>query len=151
MRQSGVRAALAVVVVLAAALGIVGCAPTVPTPTPSPSQIAGSWHHGSVDLELDSDGSFTLSDIPAGVIQQSGVAIGGSPKGPRVDVAGAWSIGSGGNDAGGAPGVQLDFVNPPTVGPNNGLTLLVSGGLKTTLFVYLGHPDARNEYVFTKG
>jgi hypothetical protein len=143
--------ALAVTVgVVAVATLLAGCQPAVIVPPPTRSQVEGTWTHGQTSLDLESDGGFVLTSIPTGVVEQLDVAAGASPKGPDVNVTGSWSIGSGGNDVGGAPGVQLDFADPKTVGPNTGLTLVVSSAAPFHLFVYLGRPDNRNEYQFTK-
>lgn len=142
--------ATAAVIAVVAGLGLAACESTDPIPTPSPSQVIGTWTHGNTSLEFDQDGAFLITNIPTGVIEQRAVAAGGSPAGPNVDVSGSWHIGSGGNDVGGAPGVQLDFAHPARVGPNTGLTLVVSGDYPPKLFVYLGNPDTRVKYAFTK-
>jgi hypothetical protein len=142
--------ATASVIAVVTGLGLGACESTDPIPTPSPSQVIGTWTHGNTSLEFDQDGAFLITNIPTGVIEQRAIAAGGSPVGPNVDVSGSWHIGSGGNDVGGAPGVQLDFVHPARVGPNTGLTLVVSGNYPPKLFVYLGNPDTRVQYAFTK-
>jgi hypothetical protein len=143
------RAAVAVLVV-AACLSLAACATGTPIATPSASQVVGTWKHGSAEIEFDPDGTFLASDIPKGVVEQSSVALGSTPAGPPESVAGKWSIGTGGTDAGGAPGVQLDFVSPQKIGFDYGLTLIVSSDLPPQLYVLLGHPDANDRYSFTK-
>jgi hypothetical protein len=143
------RAALAILVA-AGCLSLAACAPTAPIPTPSAQQIVGTWKHGSAEIEFDPDGTFLASDIPKGVIEQSEVALGAQPAGPAESVTGTWKMGSGGTDVGGAPGVQLTFVNPPKIGFDYGLTLVVSPNLSPQLYVNLGHPDAGIRYSFTK-
>lgn len=138
-------------VVVALALSLAACEPTTPIPTPSPSAISGTWHHGSDVLTFDADGTFSLSGIPTGVVEQKPVHLGGTPAGPKVSVAGNWSIGTGGTDAGGAPGVQLEFVTPRKVGFDYGLTLIVSNDYPFTLYVFLGRPDSNIRYVFIRG
>ena len=144
------RKAIAVAVLLAAAIALSGCAPTTPIPTPSPSQLIGSWHHGSDVVTLNADGSFGITGMPRGVVEQASVAAGASPAGPLESISGTWSIGSGGTDVGGAPGVQLDFVHPQKVGFNYGLTLVVAYGSPVQLYVTLGRPDSDIRYTFTK-
>jgi hypothetical protein len=144
------RAAVAAVL-LVAALGLAGCAPTAPIPTPSPSSIIGTWHHGSDIITFDPDGTFTISGMPQGVIEQAPVATGAEPKGPNESISGTWRIGSGGTDAGGAPGVQLDFVKPAKIEFYYGLTLIVSTDQpQPDLYVFLGRSDSDIRYTFTK-
>ncbi|MEJ1230162.1 MAG: hypothetical protein WDM88_05370 [Galbitalea sp.] len=88
--------------------------------------------------------------MPLGVIEQAGVALGAAPAGPDESFTGTWSIGSGGTDAGGAPGVQLEFGHPRKIGFDYGLTLIVSAGPPLQLYVNLGHPEARDRYTFTR-
>ena len=145
MRRFGLLAVLAL-----AALGLAGCTPNLPIPTPSPSAIVGTWHHGSDVIILSPDGTFTASGLPRGVIDQTPVARGAEPAGPVEAVSGNWSIGSGGTDVGGAPGVQLDFVNPKKIGYNYGLTLVVAGTRPLQLYVTLGRPDSDVRYTFTR-
>jgi hypothetical protein len=73
-------------------------------------------------------------------------------KGPNITVAGTWKIGSGGNDAGGSPAVQLHFLKPALVDTFNGLTLVVEGSAASDrqLYVDLGDPDANVQFAFTK-
>ena len=144
------RKAIAVAVLLAATIALSGCAPTTPIPTPSPSQVVGTWRHGSDSVTLNADGTFGISGMPLGVVEQAPVATGASPAGPAETVSGTWSIGSGGTDVGGAPGVQLDFVHPQKVGLNYGLTLIVAYGSPLQLYVTLGRPDSNIRYIFTK-
>jgi len=144
------RALTVTVGVVAVGTLLAGCQPAVIVPPPTRAQVEGTWTHGRTSLEIDDDGTFVLTGIPTGVVEQADVQAGVPPKGPDVNVAGNWSLGSGGNDAGGVPGVQLDFTDPTTVGPNTGLTLGVSSAAPFHLFVYLGRPDNRNEYRFTK-
>jgi hypothetical protein len=144
------RTAIAAALVVAAGLGLSACEPTNPIPTPSPSALVGEWDHGNTSLELDVDGAFTLTNVPTGVVEQEVVAAGDTVSGPNITIHGSWHIGSGGNDAGGAPGVQLDFEQPKTVGPNTGLTLLVPANVTNQLYVLLGHPEANDRYLFTK-
>lgn len=143
------RAAVAVLVV-AACLSLSACEESAPIATPSSSQVVGTWKHGSAEIEFDPDGTFLASGIPKGVIEQSEVALGSKPAGPAESVAGKWSIGTGGTDAGGAPGVQLDFVSPKKIGFDFGLTMIVSSDLPPQLYVLLGHPEANDRYSFTK-
>jgi hypothetical protein len=143
-RIAAVVAAAAIVVTLA------GCAPTTPIPTPAPSDIIGTWHHGTDTMTINADGTFTLKNVPLGVIEQRAVAAGTDPAGPEESVQGTWAIGSGGTDAGGAPGVQLDFVKPKKVGFDYGLTLVVGRGITPGLYVFLGRPDSDIRYSFTR-
>jgi hypothetical protein len=145
-----IRRASVVLLIVAACLSLSACATSTPIPTPSSSQIVGTWKHGSAEIEFDPDGTFLASDIPKGVIEQSGVALGSKPAGPAESVAGKWSVGTGGTDAGGAPGVQLDFVSPQKIGFDFGMTLIVSSDLPPQLYLLLGHPDANDRYSFTK-
>jgi hypothetical protein len=144
------RRGLAVAIALAVAVGLSACVSTDPIPVPSKQDLVGTWsHEGASSLALNKDGSFTLSDIPRGVIAQEPVKAGEAPDGPNLSLSGTWKRASGGNDAGGAPGVQLEFGNP--VGPNDALTLLVSGaGTGRLLYVVLGYPDSGVEYSYTK-
>lgn len=146
MRRLGLLAVLAL-----AALGIAGCTSNLPIPTPSPSAIVGSWHHGGDEIILSADGTFTASGLPRGVIDQTPVARGAEPSGPAESISGTWSVGSGGTNVGGAPGVQLDFVTPPKVGYNYGLTLVVADTRPLQLYVTLGRPDSGVRYSFTRG
>jgi hypothetical protein len=139
--------AVAVVTVLALA----GCEPTNAIPTPSPSDIAGTWTHGNADIHFDADGDFTMTDVPLGVIEQDPANAAGGPTGqPVASVSGTWTIGSGGTDVGGAPGVQLSFVKPEKVGFDYGLTLVVSHDYPANLYVFLGRPDSNVRYTFTR-
>jgi hypothetical protein len=133
-----------------AALALAGCTSNLPIPTPSPSQVVGTWHHGSDIVELYADGTFQASGLPKGVIEQASVPRGGSPSGPDEKVSGTWALGSGGTDVGGAPGIQLGFQSPAKIGFNSGLTLIVADGDPLQLYVTLGRPDSGIRYVFTK-
>jgi hypothetical protein len=144
------RTGAGVVVLLAIAVTLSACTPNLPIPTPSPAQIVGTWHHGGDVLTIDADGTFAIAGMPKGVIDQTPVARGAEPTGPAEDISGTWSIGSGGTDVGGAPGVQLDFVSPKKVGYNYGLTLVVAGSTPQELFVTLGRPDSNVRYSFTR-
>jgi hypothetical protein len=139
------------VVAAALAVSLAGCVSNAPIPTPSPAAITGIWRHGSDILRINADGTFSLANVPLGVVKQSAVALGAQPSGPNESVTGKWSIGSGGTDAGGAPGVQLDFVQPRKLGPDYGMTLVVSGDVPPELYVFLGHPDSATKYTFTRG
>ena len=146
-----IRRAVAAAVALAAALALAGCSPTAPIPTPSPSQVVGTWRHGSDVITFDADGTFTISGMPVGVIEQAPVKGDAEPKGPDESITGTWHTGTGGTDAGGAPGVQLDFVKPAKVEFYYGLTLIVSADLpQPKLYVFLGRPDSNIRYYFTK-
>jgi hypothetical protein len=141
----------AVAIAVAVGVGLSGCVSTDPIPVPSRSDLIGTWtHEGVASLQLRADNSFTLTDIPAGAIAQEAVKPGQAPAGPELSLSGEWKRASGGNDAGGAPGVQLDF--DKAVGANDGLTMLVEGYTDDTrkLYVNLGYPDSHNEYAFTK-
>jgi hypothetical protein len=144
------RKAILAVLVIAVALSLAGCEPTAPIPTPSPSAIVGTWHHGADTLRINADGTFSLNKVPLGVIEQAAVSSGAAPAGPNESATGTWVIGSGGTDVGGAPGVQLDFVTPNRVGPDYGLTLVVSGDSPPQLYVFLGRPDSGIKYSFTR-
>jgi hypothetical protein len=144
------RAAVVVVIASALVVSLAGCESNTPIPTPSPSAVIGTWRHGSDVVTINADGTFDISDMPAGVISQSPVPLGGSPTGALESVTGTWSIGSGGTDVGGAPGVQLDFVRPKKVGYNYGLTLIVADGSPLQLYVTLGRPDSGIRYTFSK-
>jgi hypothetical protein len=144
------RKAIAVAVFLTAALSLSACESTAPIPTPAPSQIVGTWHHGSDSVTINADGTFGIEGMPRGVVAQAPVASGASPAGPAETISGTWSIGSGGTDVGGAPGVQLDFVHPQKVGFNYGLTLIVADSSPLQLYVTLGRPDSDIRYIFTK-
>jgi hypothetical protein len=145
-----IRRFAAGVVVLVLALSLASCEPTAAIPTPAPADVVGTWHHGADTLRFDSDGTFTLNGIPRGVVEQNPVPLGGGPSGPAESVKGTWSIGSGGTDAGGAPGVQLDFVQPRKIGFDYGLTLIVSDDYPFKLYVFLGRPDSDIRYSFTR-
>jgi hypothetical protein len=144
------RKVIAAVVLLAAALSLSACSPTAPIPTPAPSQVIGMWHHGGDVVTINADGTFTIADMPRGVVEQAPVAAGSAPAGPAENISGTWTIGSGGTDVGGAPGVQLDFQHPQKVGYNYGLTLIVSDDSPFELYVTLGRPDSNIRYNFTK-
>jgi hypothetical protein len=144
------RKAIAIVVLLAAALTLSGCEPTTPIPTPSPSQIVGTWRHGGDVVTINADGTFGITGMPDGVVEQAPTPAGASPAGPAETISGTWSIGSGGTDVGGAPGVQLEFVHPRKVGFNYGLTLIVADGSPLQLYVTLGRPDSDIRYTFTR-
>jgi hypothetical protein len=151
-RANSVRRAAVVAILLTAALGLSACESTDPIPVPTKSEVIGTWTHGSSSLQLDADGSFILAAIPTGVVKQSPVANGTDPQGPDVDIKGAWHIGSGGNDAGGAPAVQLDFQAPQKVAAFTGLTLLVEGYTASDrqLYVNLGNPDSDIQFAYKK-
>jgi hypothetical protein len=147
------RAAASVVIVIAACLGLSGCESTAIIPVPTKQELVGSWRHsaGSAVLDLRKDGSFSLTKVPEGVLEQKEVAPGDSITGPDLTVSGTWKRGSGGNDAGGAPGVLLHYRTPPQVGPNDGVTLVVAGeGSSLQLYIELGFPDEHDDYMFTK-
>jgi hypothetical protein len=144
------RKALLGALVVVASLALAGCSSNTPIATPAPDQIVGTWHHGSDIVTIDSDGTFGISGMPKGVIEQAPVASGSSPAGPNEKVSGTWSIGSGGTDVGGAPGIQLDFTSPQKIGLNSGLTLIVADGDPLQLYVTLGRPDSNVRYTFTK-
>ncbi|MEJ1230418.1 MAG: hypothetical protein WDM88_07005 [Galbitalea sp.] len=145
-----IRRATLLAVALGGCVALAGCASTAIIPTPSPAAIIGTWRHGSDTLTIDADGTFSLRNIPKSVIEQAPVARGAQPGGPSESVTGTWSIGSGGTDAGGAPGVQLDFVHPRKVGFDYGLTLIVAGTSPERLYVNLGRPDTGDRYNFTR-
>ena len=138
------------IVLLALAVGLAGCEPTNPIPTPSPGDITGTWHHGADTLVFASDGTFSIKDVPLGVVEQAPVGLGDPPEGPDESITGTWTIGTGGTDAGGAPGVQLEFAHPQKVGFDYGLTLVVSHDYPAKLYVFLGRPDSNIRYSFTK-
>jgi hypothetical protein len=144
------RRVVAVAILVAVAIVLAGCTSNLPVPTPSPAQIVGSWRHGSDVLQLNADGTFAVTGMPTGVINQTPVARGAEPAGPDVAVTGAWSIGSGGTDVGGKPGVQLDFLSPKKIGYNYGLTLVVAGTDPPQLYVTLGRPDSDVRYTFDR-
>jgi hypothetical protein len=144
------RKAILVALLIAASLSLAGCESNTPIPTPSPSDVIGAWHHGSDIVTLNADGTFGVSGMPKGVIAQASVPTGGSPAGPAESVTGTWSIGSGGTDVGGAPGIQLDFESPKKIGYNYGLTLVVADGSPMQLYVTLGRPDSGIRYTFSK-
>jgi hypothetical protein len=133
-----------------ASFALAGCTSNTPIATPAPDEIVGTWQHGSDVVRIDADGTFAISRMPEGVIEQAPVASGSSPSGPNEKVSGTWSIGSGGTDVGGAPGVQLDFTNPQKIGFNSGLTLIVADSDPLQLYVTLGRPDSNVRYTFTK-
>jgi hypothetical protein len=138
------------VLLVAAALALAGCTSNLPIPTPSPAQIVGTWHHGGDVVTINADRTFDVHGMPRGVIDQAAVASGASPAGPSEAVSGTWSIGSGGTDVGGAPGVQLDFVSPRKIGYSYGLTLVVADTSPLQLYVTLGRPDSGVRYSFTR-
>jgi hypothetical protein len=144
------RKALLGTVVVVASLALAGCSSNTPIATPAPDQVVGTWRHGGDTVMIDADGTFGISGMPKGVIEQAPVASGSSPAGPNETVSGTWSIGSGGTDVGGAPGIQLDFTTPQKVGFNSGLTLIVADGDPLELYVTLGRPDSNVRYTFTK-
>jgi hypothetical protein len=146
------RKAASLVILLAACMGLSACESTVPVPVPTRAQVIGTWRHGTATLELDKDGDFVVSGIPTGVVKQAIVQDGAKIKGPNITVQGTWKIGSGGNDAGGAPAVQLHFLKPTMVATFSGLTMLVEGSTTSNrqLYVDLGDPDANVQFAFTK-
>ena len=144
------RRALVGTLAVVASVALAGCASNTPIATPAPNQIVGTWHHGTDTVTIDSDGTFDISGMPKGVVEQAPVASGASPAGPNEKVSGTWSIGSGGTDVGGAPGIQLDFTSPQKIGFNSGLTLIVADGDPLQLYVTLGRPDSNVRYTFTK-
>jgi hypothetical protein len=144
------RRAFSIALVVVVALALSACTSNAPIPTPSPAQVIGTWHHGSDVLRINADGTFAIGGMPKGVIDQTPVARGSSPTGPAEAVSGTWSIGSGGTDVGGAPGVQLDFVSPKKIGYNYGLTLVVADTSPLQLYVTLGRPDSDVRYSFTR-
>ena len=144
------RKAILVTVMMAAVVALAACSSNVPISTPSPSSVVGAWQHGADVLRLNADGTFSLNAIPLGVVEQRAVALGGHPAGPNESVSGRWSIGSGGTDAGGAPGVHLEFAHPRKVGFDYGLTLVVSSDVPVQLYVLLGPPDSGTRYSFRK-
>jgi hypothetical protein len=146
-----IRRAFAISLLLAVGLSLSACASsTAPIPTPAATQVVGTWHHGDDVVRFDADGTFSATGMPRGVIDQTPVASGAEPHGPTESVSGTWSIGSGGTDVGGAPGVQLDFVSPKKIGYNYGLTLVVAATSPLQLFVTLGRPDSNVRYTFTR-
>jgi predicted small lipoprotein YifL len=145
-----VRKAILTVVLVATMLALAGCQSNLPIPTPSPAEVVGSWHHGGDTVTINADGTFGISGMPKGVIEQAPVASGASPSGPAERVTGTWLIGSGGTDAGGAPGVRLVFQSPAKIGYNSGLTLIVAGGEPLQLYVTLGRPDSGIRYTFSR-
>jgi hypothetical protein len=144
------RKAIAVALLIAAALSLSACTPNAPIPTPSPAEVVGSWHHGGDTVTINADGTFGVSGMPRGVIEQAPVAEGAVPAGPAETVTGTWSIGSGGTDVGGAPGVHLVFLSPKKIGYNSGLTLVVANSRPLQLYVTLGRPDSNVRYSFTR-
>jgi predicted small lipoprotein YifL len=148
--NGNMRKALLTVVLVAVAFSLAACSSNQPIPTPSPSDIVGSWKHGGDTVTIDADGTFGISGMPKGVIEQAPVALGAEPAGPAEKVAGTWSIGSGGTDVGGAPGVRLVFQSPTRIGYNTGLTLIVADGSPLRLYVTLGRPDSGIRYTFTR-
>jgi hypothetical protein len=147
------RKTFAAVILVAAVFSLSACESTAAIPTPKPVDVVGTWTHGSSVLKLDVDGSFTLADIPTGVVKQTYVKPHHGPRGPNVSVEGNWVIGSGGNDAGGAPAVQLNFTR--RIGAYSGLTLLVDDTIPSSttdeqLYVNLGNPDSHIEYSYKK-
>ena len=147
MRKAGTPLVL---LLLGCVLALVGCSPTAPIPTPSPVQIVGTWTHGDDIVQINSDGTFEISGMPKGVIEQASVPRGASPAGPAEKVSGTWSIGSGGTDVGGAPGVRLAFESPARIGYNTGLTLILADGTPLKLYVTLGRPDSGVRYNFSR-
>jgi hypothetical protein len=148
MRKAGTPVVL--VVLVGVALALAGCTSNVPIPTPSPTQIVGTWTHGSDIVQLNADGTFEIAGMPKGVIEQASVPRGAAPAGPAEKVSGTWSIGSGGTDVGGAPGVRLVFQSPARIGYNTGLTLIVDNSAPLKLYVTLGRPDSGVRYNFSR-
>jgi hypothetical protein len=146
-----IRRTIVVIVLLATCLTLSACtSSSAPIPTPSAAQVIGTWHHGDDVIRINADGTFAAAGMPRGVIDQTPVASGAAPHGPTESLNGTWSIGSGGTDVGGAPGVQLDFVSPKKIGYNYGLTLIVAATRPLQLYVTLGRPDSNVRYVFTR-
>jgi hypothetical protein len=145
-----IRQLAPVALAVALAFGLAGCVSNAPIPTPAPADVVGTWHHGSDTITFNADGSFAAKNVPFGVIEQAGVGLGKHPAGPNESFTGSWTIGSGGTDAGGAPGVLLEFTKPRKIGLDYGLTLVVSGDVPPQLYVLLGHPDTANKYSFTR-
>lgn len=146
-----IRRAIVVTVLLASCLMLSACtSSSTPIPTPSAAQVVGTWHHGDDVLRINADGTFAAAGMPRGVIDQTPIASGAAPHGPTESVSGTWSIGSGGTDVGGAPGVQLDFVSPKKIGYNYGLTLVVAATNPLQLYVTLGRPDSNVRYTFSR-
>jgi hypothetical protein len=146
-----IRRTIVVIVLLATCLTLSACTSnSAPIPTPSAPQVIGTWHHGDDVIRINADGTFAAAGMPRGVIDQTPVASGAAPHGPTESLNGTWSIGSGGTDVGGAPGVQLDFVSPKKIGYNYGLTLIVAATRPLQLYVTLGRPDSNVRYVFTR-
>jgi hypothetical protein len=148
MRKAGSPIFLALL--LGSALALAGCSPTQPIPTPSPVEIVGTWTHGGDIVQINSDGTFEIAGMPKGVIEQAAVPLGAAAAGPAEKVSGTWSIGSGGTDVGGAPGVRLAFESPARIGYNTGLTLIVADGAPMKLYVTLGRPDSGVRYNFSR-
>jgi hypothetical protein len=144
------RKAILAIVLVGVSLSLAGCEPTTPIPTPAAADVVGTWRHGGDTVTINADGTFGISGMPKGVIEQAAVPLGGAPTGTLEKVSGTWSIGSGGTDVGGAPGVQLDFTSPATIGYNTGLTLIVAASDPLELYVTLGRPDSGVRYTFDK-
>jgi hypothetical protein len=148
--MGSMRRAIAVALLITATLSLSACSPNLPIPTPVPADVVGNWSHGGDTVTLNADGTFGISGMPKGVIEQAPVADGAAPAGPAESVTGTWSIGSGGTDVGGAPGVHLVFLSPKKIGYNSGLTLVVANSQPLQLYVTLGRPDSNVRYSFTR-
>jgi hypothetical protein len=145
-----IRSAIILTMLVAGSLALAGCSSNTPIATPAPSQVIGTWEHGDDTVTLDADGTFAISDMPKGVIDQTAVPLGKAPTGAPESVTGTWTIGSGGTDVGGAPGVQLTFQHPQKIGYSYGLTLIVADTSPLQLYVTLGRPDSGVRYTLDK-
>lgn len=144
------RTAALALILIASTLALAGCESNAPIPTPAPSDVIGTWHHGSDTVTINADGNFAIDDMPKGVIDQTAVPLGGVPTGAPESVTGTWAIGTGGTDVGGAPGVQLTFEHPQKIGYSYGLTLIVADASPLQLYVTIGRPDSGVHYTFSR-
>jgi hypothetical protein len=148
------RAGFLLPLLVALTVGLTSCA-RVPTSIPTISDLSGHWMHRSDGLEatlvLRADKSFSLTDVPAGVVRGDESSSGGIPRGEPVSLAGTWTIGSKSGqtvDANGEPFIELNLP-PNSYSTCIGLEVR-SVGKSTRLSIELGHPDKPLTYDFVR-
>jgi hypothetical protein len=149
-----VRTGLGLMILITTTIGLSSC--TAPaTPIPTVSDLSGRWSHKSgssiAALVLEADNTFSISNVPAGVVRGDDSKSGRIPRDEPVSLTGTWTIGSESGqkiDANGEPFIELGL-EPNAYSTGIGLEVR-KVGKSTRLSIELGDPDHPLTYDFVR-